>query len=147
MVAVKRSTTLIWPVLALIAGALLVPAALGATRPDDRGGMSGVGAVAVATQVTHPNDAGGRLGVGAVAVTQAVQDAKAALVGAGDVSAASEPDAARGIAPAVPLSAATGIDWSSILAGVGIVVLAVVIAGAAVEVARDHGGRGRPVLH
>lgn len=61
----KPSTTLIGWALGVLAAALLVPVALGATRPDDRAGAIGIGA-AVAAAPVHPNDRAGTLGVGSV---------------------------------------------------------------------------------
>ena len=94
-------------IVALVAFALLAPAALG-ERPDDRGGMIGVGgAVAVAT-TTRPDDRADTRGPGAVAATEP------ASVRPDDRNGVRGPGAAPTVVISTPES---GFDWGD--AGVG----------------------------
>jgi hypothetical protein len=141
---VKPSSTLIGWVLAAFVGVLLVPAALGVARPDDRAGQLGVGAaVVVATQAAHPNDSAGPLGIGRVDLESQL----AYWNGERDYGLY-EPSGAIAI-PAAPVAveASSGIDWTTVAAGVAIVAVLALVAGAAIMTSRQHGGPGRPVPH
>jgi hypothetical protein len=140
---VKPSSTLIGWVLAAFVGVLLVPAAFGATRPDDRAGQLGVGAAVVATQVAHPNDLAGTLGVGRVALESQPAYWKGErdyglYTPAGDIAVPAAPVAA---------GASSGIDWTTVAAGVALVAVLALVAGAVVMTSRQHGGPRRPVPH
>lgn len=130
--------------LAAVVGLVLVPAALGAARPDDRGGQLGVGAAAVATQATHPNDLGGTLGVGRVSLEgrsgywQGERD-YGLFTPTGDIAVPAAPAAAE---------VSSGIDWATVAAGVAIAAVLGLVVVAAVMISRpQHGGPRRPVPH
>jgi hypothetical protein len=131
--------------LALVAfvGVLLVPAALGVTRPDDKAGQLGVGAVVVATEATSPNDAAGALGVGRVALEtrpafwQGERDL-GLYTPAGDV-------AVPAVVP-VALAEPSGTNWGGItLVAAGVVLLLLLAGGMAMRM--EHRGPFRPVPH
>jgi hypothetical protein len=135
VIVVKPSATLIAWALAALASALLVPAALGATRPDDKAGQLGVGAVAVATEVTHPNDVGGTLGVGRVALESQPaywrgERDYGLYTPAGDVA----------VPAVVPVAAAepSGWAWGDYLVPVAAVALVVLLVGG-IATATGHG--------
>lgn len=138
----KPSTTLIGGAFVVLMAALLVPAVLGAVRPDDRAGVLGAGSVVVAAQPTHPNDRAGPLGTGAVALEgqpvywQGERDYGFYTPG-GDV-------AVPAVVPTV--EAPSEYDWGRIVLGVAIVA-GVALVATAVTLTLRHGGPGRPVPH
>jgi hypothetical protein len=141
---VRPSSTFIGWALAAVVVVVLVPAALGATRPDDRAGELGIGAAAVATQATHPNDLGGTLGVGRFALEgqsgywQGERD-YGLFTPTGEVAVPAAPAAAE---------VSSGIDWTTVAAGVCLAAVLALVVGAAVMTSRQgHGGPRRPVPH
>lgn len=139
----KPSSTLIGWMLAVLVGVLLAPAAFGAARPDDKAGQLGVGGVVVVAQATHPNDVAGALGVGRVAL----ESQPAYWQGERDYGLYSPTGDVA--VPAAPLAAevSSGIDWTTVAAGVALVAVLALAAGAAVMTSRQHGGPRRPVPH
>ena len=115
----RRLPGLLAVVAVVIASALVLPSAFGAVRPDDRGGLVGVGRAAP------------------VAV---------GLVGMGQIDASTEP-VLRGVEGAPVAEQSSNMDWTAILVGVGVVALTAAVAVAAVETARHHGGPRRTVSH
>ena len=161
----KPSTSLIGLAIVAFVGALLVPVALGVTRPDDRAGPLGVGAAVaatdvvrpddragplgvgaavVATQATHPNDAGGALGVGAVALEKPAfwrgERDYGLYTPAGDV-------AAPAVVP-VAVAEPSGWDWGDFVVPVAVVALVALLVGG-IATATGHGPHRphRPVAH
>ena len=112
---ILHTTTLV-----LAAFALLVPNAL-AQRPDDRGGMLGVGAAAATISATRPDDRAEGRGPGALARDTSVStrpDDRAGLRGPGSVPIA------------VVTSSADGFDWTDASVGaVGAFGLALILFG------------------
>lgn len=138
----KPSTSLIGLAIVAIVGALLVPVALGVTRPDDKAGPVGVGAVVVASQATTPNDAAGMLGVGRVGLEtedwywRGERDQWYAP--AGDVA----------VPAVVPIAIAepSGRDWGDITAAIAAVALAALLA-VGIAMRMEHRGPFKPVPH
>jgi len=139
---VKPSTSLIGLAIVAFVGALLVPVALGVTRPDDKAGRLGVGAAVVATQAVSPNDAAGPLGVGRVALETRSRywrgERDQWYTPAGDV-------AVPAVAP-VAVGEPSGRDWGAITAAAAAVALVALLAvGIAMRI--EHRGPFKPVPH
>jgi hypothetical protein len=120
-------------ILALVASALLVPAAL-AERPDDRGGPIGVGGAAASVSTSiRPDDRAGLRGPGArsqTATAPARPDDRAGVRG-------------PGAAPTVPTTpAASGFDWSDAgIGALGAFGLAMVLFGAMYTIGQSSRSR------
>jgi len=138
---VKAFTMLTGGAFVVLIAALLVPAALGAVRPDDREGVRGVGAAVVA-QGVRPDDRGGLRGAGAAVVAQPVRpDDRGGLRGPGAATPAPTP----AVAPTV--ESPSGYDWGQIVLVIAIVAGVVLVATALTLTLRQHRGPGRPVPH
>jgi hypothetical protein len=142
VIDVKPSTSLIGLAIVAFVGALLVPVALGVTRPDDKAGRLGVGAAVVATQAAHPNDVAGPLGAGRIALETQNRywggERDQWFAPAGDVA----------IPAVVPLAVSepSGRDWGAITAAVAAVALVALLAvGIAMRI--EHRGPFKPVPH
>jgi len=144
---VKLSTLILGVVLSVLVAVLLVPAGLGALRPDDRDGPRGPGAAAITSQPVHPNDRAGPLGPGGVALEQQ------ASTWAGERDYGLFTPTGEVVTPAVePTATVTptgGFDWTPVVYGAAAFAAIVLLlgAGAAVMTTRHHGGPGRPVPH
>jgi len=117
--------------LLLAAFALLVPDAL-AERPDDRGGLLGVGAASATTSATRPDDRGEARGPGGLTPELSVRpDDRADLRGPGAIPLET-------VTPSTP----DGFDWTDASVGaVGAFGLALILFGAIV--AATHTRRSR----
>lgn len=139
----RAFTTLIGGFFVMLSAFVLVPAALGAVRPDDRAGTLGPGAVVVAAQPTRPNDQAGPLGAGAAALAekpaywQGERDFGLYTTG-GDI-------AAPAVVPTV--ESPSGYDWGRIVLVAAIALGVALVATAVTLTVRQHGGPGRPVPH
>ena len=120
-------------ILVLTVSALVTPTAL-AERPDDRGGMLGVGAAVITSSSTRPDDRVGPRGPGSVGSPQTAvrPDDLAGTRGPGSIPTV-------GIAAS---SSGDGFDWADAGVGaVGAVGLALVLLGGlqlAARGRRDH---------
>jgi hypothetical protein len=123
----------------VLIAALLVPAALGAVRPDDRAGVRGAGAAVVA-QAVRPDDRAGPRGAGAAVVAQAVRpDDRTGARGPGAVT--------QTPTPAAEPTVESGYDWGRIVLVIAIVAGVALVATALTLTLRQHRGPGRPVPH
>jgi hypothetical protein len=118
---VKAFTVLTGGAFVVLIAALLVPAALGAVRPDDREGLRGAGAAVVA-QAVRPDDRTGARGPGAATPAP---------------TPAAEPT----------VESPSGYDWGQIVLVIAIVAGVALVATALTLTLRQHRGPGRPVPH